>query len=309
MDNYEQLAERIAQSAGIGKEEVDRRVEAKRAKLSGLVSKEGAAQIVAAELGINFDQERLKINQLVEGMKRANFVGKIVDVSPVREFNKNNRQGKVVSMIVADESSNTRIVLWDTNHIELIEKDQVKQGDVLEVSNGSVRNGEVHLSSFSDIKKSKEKLENVVEERAFAEVKLQDARAGQSLRTRAVIVQVFQPRFFEVNRETGRKVSEEEKGNVEIEKRAILNLVLDDGSENMRCVLFGEHINKLGLDDEEIFSLEKFESRKEELLGEEKFFSGNVRTNAMFNNTEVIVEDVKDVDAGELIKELESKAL
>ena len=61
-DNYVQLVERIASAAKIDKSEVERKVEAKRAKLSGLVSKEGAAQIVAAELGINFEQEKLKIS-------------------------------------------------------------------------------------------------------------------------------------------------------------------------------------------------------------------------------------------------------
>src|SRR3989338_3923830 len=108
MDNYDNLLERITRASKLSKEEIERRVEAKRAKLSGLVSKEGAAQIVAAELGINFDQERLKINQLVQGMRKANILGKIVDISPVREFNKNNRAGKVVNLLLADESSNVK---------------------------------------------------------------------------------------------------------------------------------------------------------------------------------------------------------
>ena len=100
MDNYIQLVERISRSSGLQKEEIDRRVEAKRAKLSGLVSKEGAAQIVAAELGINFDNERMKISELVQGMKRANILGKVLKVNPVREFNKNGREGKVASLLV-----------------------------------------------------------------------------------------------------------------------------------------------------------------------------------------------------------------
>jgi len=55
MNNYELLIDRIAKSASLEKSEVERKVEAKKAKLSGLISKEGAAQIIAAELGINFD--------------------------------------------------------------------------------------------------------------------------------------------------------------------------------------------------------------------------------------------------------------
>jgi len=40
--NYEKMVERIAKSSNLEKEEVQRKVEAKCAKLSGLISKEGA---------------------------------------------------------------------------------------------------------------------------------------------------------------------------------------------------------------------------------------------------------------------------
>lgn len=136
MDNYTKLVERISNSAGVTVEDVERRIEAKRAKLSGLVSKEGAAQIVAAELGVNFELERMKISELVQGMKRVNVLGKIIEIMPVREYDKNGRQGKIGRLIIADESGNCRVVLWDTNHISLIEQDKIKKGDVLEISNG-----------------------------------------------------------------------------------------------------------------------------------------------------------------------------
>ena len=312
MDNYEQLVERIATSSGLEKKEIERRVEAKRAKLSGLVSKEGAAQIVAAELGINFDQEKMKINQLLLGMKRANVVGKVIEIYPVREFNKNGREGKVANLIIADESGNTRVVLWDTNHIFLVENEKIKKGDVVEISNGNIRNnGEIHLNSFSDIKLSKEEIENVVVERKYNEKKLGEAKAGESLKTRAVIVQVFDPRYFEACPQCGKRVLEGKcntHGEVEGKKRALLNLVLDDGSESIRAVLFGEQINKLELSDEEIFSLEKFALKKGGILGEELVFTGNLRSNALYNTIEFNVEGIEKVKAEELIKELEKKA-
>ncbi|MEM4271924.1 MAG: replication factor A, partial [Candidatus Pacearchaeota archaeon] len=89
MDNYEKLVEKICKLSNLSKEEIERKVEAKKAKLSGLISKEGAAQIVAAELGLNLDKERLKISELAHGMRKANILGKIIDISPVRQFSKN----------------------------------------------------------------------------------------------------------------------------------------------------------------------------------------------------------------------------
>jgi hypothetical protein len=308
MDNYDKLVSRISESAKVSVDEIERKVEAKRAKLSGLVSKEGAAQIVAAELGINFDQERLNLSELVHGMRRANVVGKILEIYPVREFNKNGREGKVCNLMIADESSNTRAVLWDAHHIVLIEQGKLNKGDVVEISNANVRNGEVHLGSFSDIKKSKEKLDNVIDKKVYLGKRIVDARPGESFKTRAVIVQVFEPRYFEVNAETGRKISEDEKAaGAKAEKRALLNVVLDDGSETIRSVLFGEDIKKLGLSDEEIFDLNAFGAKKDTLLGEEKVFSGNVRTNQMYNTIEMTIQDVVEVEVQELLKELESK--
>ena len=99
MQNYELIVERIAKAAGLEKEEVERRVEAKKAKLSGLISKEGAAQIIAAELGINFEDADLKISELMAGMRKVNVVGKIINMYPVREFNKNGKEGKVLNFI------------------------------------------------------------------------------------------------------------------------------------------------------------------------------------------------------------------
>ena len=71
--NYEKILERIVKSSEVGKEELERRVEAKRAKLSGLISKEGALQIIAAELGISFENEKLKINELLPGMRKTDL--------------------------------------------------------------------------------------------------------------------------------------------------------------------------------------------------------------------------------------------
>jgi len=308
MDNYEKLLDRICRSAKVEKEEIERKVEAKKAKLSGLISKEGAAQIVAAELGINFDNERMKISELVDGMKRANVLGKIIKLSPVREFNKNGREGKVASFTLADESSNIRVALWDTNHIDLVEKGEIKEESIVEISGGGVRNGELHLSSFGELKLSKETLGEVVTQAMSSQAKLKDVRPGQNIKTRALIVHAFEPKYFEVNPETGRKFTEADKNNgLRPKKKALLSITIDDGTETIRSVLFGEHINKLGLTDEEIFSIEGYNKKKDSIIGEEKYFSGQIRTNQMFNTTEFTINGIDEVKPEELVKELEAK--
>ena len=153
-ENYERTIEFISQNSGVPLEEIQRKIEAKQAKLSGLISKEGAAQVVAAELGINFDRQVIKIAHILPNMKKINLVGKIINMFPIREYSKNGRSGRIGSFILADDTSNIRIVLWDENHIDLIDKGEISENGTVEISNANVRNGEIHLSGFSEIKNS-----------------------------------------------------------------------------------------------------------------------------------------------------------
>ncbi len=313
MDNYTALIERIASSSGLQKEEVEKRIEARRSKLSGLISREGAAQIIAAELGVTFDNVQLKISELMPGMRKANFVGKVINLFPVREFERNGRPGKVANLIVADDSGNLRVVLWDTNHISLIESGEIKQGVVVEIVNAAMREGEAHLSGFSEIKVSSKDVGEVKTTRQVQEKILADLQQGQSVRVRGVAVQLFNPRFFNVCPECGKKVIAEvdgfscqEHGKIQPKERALMNFVIDDGTENVRTVLFSEQIGKL-IPEEDLKNLDKLNIFREDFLGTEFWLSGSVRKNQLFNNIEIIGSDLEKVQPAEIISILEKK--
>jgi len=168
-----------------------------------------------------------------------------------------------------------------------------------------MRENELHLGSFSEIKKSKEEINNVKTERIVKEKKIIDFKIGDSASVRAFIVQSFQPKFFEVNKETGKKLTEEEKAKgLPVDRRALLNIVLDDGTETIRAVLFNENLSALGIRDLE--NPEKLSYQIEDLLGKEFILSGNVRKNNFFNNEEFIVDSVKPVNFEELLIKLEN---
>jgi len=303
MDPYVQLLERIAHAAKLSLEEVERKVEGKRAKLSGLVSREGAAQIVAAELGVNFDKEQFTIVEL-PGVKRANFVGQIISIAPVRSYSKNGREGKVGNLTLGDASGTIRCVLWDTAHISLVEQGTLHVGDTLEISNGMMRNGEVHLSSFADIKQSSVKLSGVQMQAVASPKRIEELQPGMKAQVRAFVVQVFEPRYFEVCSECGKRMGEggcAVHGAVQAKKRALLSLVMDDGTESCRAVLFNDQIMQLGLHEEEIYSLESFALKKLSLLGEEHVFTGSFRQNTLYNTSEFMVESLAPVVASELL--------
>ncbi|MCX6749432.1 MAG: hypothetical protein NTW17_01655 [Candidatus Pacearchaeota archaeon] len=309
--NYERIVERISKISGLGKEEIERKIEAKRAKLSGLISKEGAAQVIASELGISFENEKLKINELLPGMRKVNTVGKVINLFPVRTFTtKKGEESKVVNLWVADETSNVKVVLWDTNHIGLIETGKIAVGTTIEISNGSMRDSEIHLGSFSNLKISEENLGEVKTEKLFRKKHINEFKIGESTSVRAFILQFFEPRFFSVCPECNKKVVQEGEsfscgahGKVLPEKRSVSSIVIDDGTESIRAVLFHEALLKLGFSQLE--DLEKFAQEKENFLGKEMLFTGNVKNNAFFNTPEFIVEDVKEAVPEEVIAELE----
>lgn len=306
--NYYQLIERIAKASGKDSEELNRLVEAKRAKLSGLISREGAAQIIAAELNVNFEKQVLKINEVVSGMKKVNLLGKVVRMFPVKEYKKENREGKIASMIIADETGMVRIVLWDINHIKLVEDKAIKQDDFVEISNANAKNSELHLTSFSDIKLSQKIIENVKISFDYKEEKIIDFKIGENVSTRAFVVQAFEPKFFGVCPECNGKVIEsaegpicEKHGRIMPTKRVLVSLVLDDGSGSIRSVLFSENVEKLFKPEE----LASPEGVKEKLLGEEIIFSGAVRQNKMFNNPELFVSSLEKLDLEKAIEHFE----
>lgn len=309
-ENYGKLLDKISRTSGIEKEELERRVEAKRAKLAGLISKEGAAQVIAAELGISFDNEKLKINELLPGMRKVNTSGKVINLSPIRTFTtKSGEEGKVVNFTLADDTSNVKVVLWDTNHISLVEKGEIGDGTVVEIGNGSMRANEIHLGSFSELKKSSEVFDEVKTEKVIQEKPIAEFKVSDSASTRAFIVQAFEPKFFTVCPECKKKATPEgegfacaEHGKVIPDKRFLINLVLDDGTESIRSVLFQDAASGLGV---EISEGQDFSSKKEALLGKEMVFSGDVRMNNFFNNPEFVVQSVKDVNYDELISNLE----
>ena len=308
--NYEKILERISKASNLPKEEIARKVEAKIAKLSGLISKEGAAQVVSAELGINFDNEKFKIDELLPGMRKVNITAKVINVFPVRTFERQGKTNKVGNFVVADETSNIKVVLWDTNHIGLLESGTIKEGSVVEISGGGMRDNEIHLGSFSELKPSSEQMNEVRTEKIVREKTIANFKTMDNASIRAFIVQAFEPKFFHVCSECKKKVNAEgdgficaEHGKVLPEKRALINIVLDDGTETVRAVLFHEKLKSIGLTALEDESL--LLQQKQNLLGKEMIFSGTVRLNKFFNNQEFIIDSVKELDLDEVLNNFE----
>jgi hypothetical protein len=151
----------------------------------------------------------------------------------------------------------------------------------------------------------------------IADIKEDDA----NIEILATIVQVFDINFFEVCPQCSKRIRLRDEGfmcqthgKVTPEYNYVLNLYLDDGSDNIRVVFWRQQIEELlGMDKPQIMSFKddpsKFEPIKTELLGNIIKVSGRANKNQNFDRIELVANKVdKSPDPDEEIKKLKEEA-
>jgi len=321
-----ELKGKIVLSKKISPSELDARIKEKINELSGLISEEGAAHIIANELGIELTKSagKLKIKEIYAGMRNVITLGKVTQKFEVREFSKGERSGKVASLILGDETGTLRIVFWN-DQVEHF--NNIKEEDILLLKEGYVKENnnhiELHLgeSSTITINPTGEKIETVRKSSAYERKKIGDFQGGEeNAEIVATVVQVFDPRFFNTCSRCGRKVQEsagqytcQEHGVVPPSLSFVMNLILDDGSGTIRGVFWKNQTKVLLGQEEAAFQSYKenpssFESMKTDLLGEQLKLAGSIKRNEMFDRLEFNVQVVEKAKPEEEIKRLEKSS-
>jgi predicted RNA-binding protein len=319
----EDIKDKIVESGKLSLEELNEKVKSKINELSGLISEEGAAHIIANELGVKLvdsSNENMKIKELYAGMKNVSTTCKIIRKYEVREFNSNGREGKVCSLVVGDETETTRLVFWNDQADSVA---NLKENDVIHLMDISVKENrggkELHFGDRGsmDVNPAGVTIDNVREEpifnRTYSRKEISNLENNeQNVELMGTVVQIFDPRFFLVHPETGRRIREGEESGVTPALSYVMNLVLDDGSGNIRCVFWKEQTNNLlGKSESEITQYKdgevSFEDVKTDLLGEQIKLRGKVKKNDMFERLEFNVQTVEKADAKEELAKLENE--
>ncbi|MCK5107528.1 MAG: DUF2240 family protein [Nanoarchaeota archaeon] len=318
---YEKIVEKIKENSSLSEEEISTRIDQKLKQLSGLISKEGAAHILANELGIKLfelSKKNLKIKDVLEGMRDIELAGKVQQIYDVREFNSERGPGKVGSFVIADETGSIRITCWhsQTETIPKLVTDLTIKiiGGYVRANNGKT---EVHLNDKSKVLfNPKDVTIGEVKSFSAARKKLVELTEEDSnVEVLATIVQVFDPRFFEVCPECRKRARPredayfcEEHGKVSPNYSYVMNVLLDDGTETTRTTFFSSQMERLLNKTKEQVLLfrenaEAFEDLKLELLGKTIKVIGKVRRNEMFDRLELNANLVfPNVDPAEEIK-------
>jgi replication factor A1 len=307
---YESILIAIQEKSGLSKEQIEAKIKEKLDLLSGLVSKEGAAHIVANELGISLVSKtsgKVQISKLLEGMRDITILGKVVQVYEARTFEKSGKSGSVGSFIAGDETGTVRVVLWNEQSKRLAE---LNKGDVVKVENGYVRprtdGVELHLNDKSKltINPTGETV-NFNTAPASQKKKLNEITANDNfVEVTGTVVQVFDPRFYEVCPTCGKRARMDESrfvcdvhGIITPAYAYVVNAFIDDSTEQMRIVCFKEQARELlRKSDGEMMTFkdapELFEAARTEMLGAFLRISGRVRKNEMFDRLEITAQKV-----------------
>ena len=326
----EDIISKIISATGLKIEDIEKRIADKQHELSNLVSREGAAYIVAKELGLDLTtkvHQRASIRNLVPGMRSLSVQARVIRAFGPREFEREGKKSKVANVIIGDGTATCRLSLWD-EQTELLEKLQTEQA--IEIIDGYSKDDgrggvEIRLGRYGRLKQlSSSDLPHVDSMRGGDPVRTEIASLteGQTAQVRGAVVQLFETeQFYEICPEDGSRLKPEkmeiqpgieatvwkcaQHGTIKPQLTAVVSGVLDDGTGNIRIVFFRDLAAKvLGLTPEEMVAKRGKLFDGLDVVGKELVITGRARKNKMFDRLEFIATDLKETEPMEETKSL-----
>ena len=311
---YETIINKIIEATSLPRNEIEARVEQKLKDLHDLISREGAAHIVANELNVKlFDNinKTLKIGDLNASMSSINLVGRVLNVYEIKSFNNGKRSGRIGSLLIGDETGTTRVVIWDEKLIDDIKN--IQEGCVIKISNAYCKSNnqfnEMHLGSKSQfvVNPENENVGDVKINILSKKKQVKDFQPNELIESYGTIVEVFDPKFYQACPVCNKKVILNDDSfvcqehQVVVPKQVpIVNFIFDDSTGNIRIVCFRDIAEKI-IGKEQV----DFENVKKENKGRQILIKGRVTKNEMFSRTELVASSIEDLDPAKLIAELE----
>ncbi|HLC50945.1 MAG TPA: DUF2240 family protein [archaeon] len=312
---FEDILKQIITKSGLSQEDVSKKIDEKREELSGSISKEGAAFIVAREFGIDMRKKNpppngASIKDVIPGLKNVSLKARILRLSDAKEFEKDGKKSKVANIVLGDSTGMLRMSLWG-EQTDLLK--EMRADSVVSVSGAYSKDDgrggiEIRLSREGKIvtiedsaMPALDKIPMPPSQRYY----ISDLNEGVNGEVRAPLVQVFESEnFFEfcpqcnVRLKRGREgFACPTHGNVKPRYLVMVSGVIDDGTGNIRAVFFGDAALQLvGMNLDQ--ALEHYEDlmEKVDILGREFIIEGRVRRNKMFDRLEFIANRVSQVD-------------
>lgn len=317
--DVDELIAKVVEESELSEDDLKEKLEEKMEEFEGLVSEEGAVHLVAKEHGIEIAEkasEDLKINNIVPDMRKVMAKGRVLNISDLNTFERDDDEedGRVQNILLGDDTGTIRITLWD-DQTEIAEN--VDEGDVIEMSGcytveDDRGNAELRLGDSATVKMADDQdlFEEVESQSSTTEVAVSEINSeGSTYRAKGMVMAVYTSNpFYRVDPDSGDTVREDDEGNYvtddgdeveEPEGRLAISAVIDDGTDNIRTVFFGEQARKLlelSEEDEKEMNTDAVEEAAEEIKGKEIEVEGRTRYNDYFGRIELLANEMKLVE-------------
>lgn len=294
------IIEKIHSEKKISIDKINTMISKKMTELAGLVSPEGAAHIIANELGVNIfseEPQEIKISDIKPFMKHITVTGKVLALFDLIEFQKESNPGKVRTAIIGDETGRIKVSFW---HSATDPLNSVSKGDILRLKDGASRenNGavEMSISTPESIQINPEGISiEVLAEKPAPKKKIVELTDENRATISGVIVQAFKPAYYITCPECRRKLKDGAcivHGKKEPALGYVFNAIIDDGTDTMRCVLFNETANTIT----NFAAIEKDDTAQQEIIkkiiGTIVQVTGAIRVNQLMGRKEIIASSI-----------------
>ena len=145
--DFKKMIENVLQKKpDISAEDVRELIDEKKRKIgAGYLTDQGALFLVAADLGISFENNQstqTSIKDLYIGANDVNLTARIINIYPVRKYIRRDTSEEVQNrtLTIYDKNSSIKLRLWD-QHVSFPEDYDVKPGDLIKISHGYTKSG------------------------------------------------------------------------------------------------------------------------------------------------------------------------
>ncbi|HJT84468.1 MAG TPA: hypothetical protein VJ697_08295 [Nitrososphaeraceae archaeon] len=136
----------LQKKSDISAEDVRELIDEKKRKIgAGYLTDQGALFLVAADLGVSFDNNQAaqsSLKDLYIGANDVNLTARILTIYPIRRYTRRETNEEIQNrtLTIYDKDSSIKIRLWD-QHVSFPEDNDLKPGDFIKISHGYTKSG------------------------------------------------------------------------------------------------------------------------------------------------------------------------
>ncbi len=151
----------LAEHPELSEQQLLESLEQERARSGGLLGDETLLRLLAAKHGVEVSQQKavfsniLSSGRLFAGLNDVSVEGRLIAVFPARSFNGAEKSGKFANLLIVDDDSILRVVLWN-ERADIVEGGELQTGQTVRLLHGYTRDDrygkvELHLGNKSKI--------------------------------------------------------------------------------------------------------------------------------------------------------------